>query len=424
MNNLEPSDQQSQYIRADDEIDLRECIYMLWKWKHVIVGITVLAMLVSGILSFFVIKPTYEASTSVMVSQVQVPSGSSGSSIEALVRKLTEQPQMTATLLAQQVKAPEVLDRTAERLSGSGHNLSTADLDKMIQAENAIDTDIIKITVSGPDPILVTDIANKVREEFIRYANDSHGLETDKALDTLEKLMEAEETQLLQATEKLVQLQLQSKSVNLLTAEVDGRTEELIALQSALNQKEVEKEALRERIRQHRLNLENTPKTVSKVMHLDGLLGQQEGTISSEEINPAYTESLNSYNADLTSLAGSETEIAITKKLIGQLEAEIKELQADLTEKQTERNRLKNEVSMRQKTIDMLVSKRSEMQILRSTDLAEASISTVSPAFTPQAPVKPRKMLNIALAGVLGLMLSVLGMYFMEYIKKDSRGYL
>src|SRR5690554_4949022 len=44
-----------------EEINLREIIESVWNGKWIIAVLTIIAMLISGIVSFFIIEPTYEA---------------------------------------------------------------------------------------------------------------------------------------------------------------------------------------------------------------------------------------------------------------------------------------------------------------------------------------------------------------------------
>ena len=53
----------------EEEVDLREYINVMLKWKWLIIWITILAMAFAGILSYFVIRPVYEG-TAVMVPAV------------------------------------------------------------------------------------------------------------------------------------------------------------------------------------------------------------------------------------------------------------------------------------------------------------------------------------------------------------------
>ncbi|MGB3978485.1 MAG: GNVR domain-containing protein [Tepidanaerobacteraceae bacterium] len=52
--------------------------------------------------------------------------------------------------------------------------------------------------------------------------------------------------------------------------------------------------------------------------------------------------------------------------------------------------------------------------------MGDANIMVVSPAIVPESPVAPRKMLNVAIAMVLGLMLGVFVVFFMDYWKNSA----
>ena len=51
------------------EIDLKEYLDIIWSRKWLIIGITLLAALISGLISFFVLQPVYEASTTIMIGK-------------------------------------------------------------------------------------------------------------------------------------------------------------------------------------------------------------------------------------------------------------------------------------------------------------------------------------------------------------------
>ena len=54
----------------EEEVDLRDYINVLLKWKRLIIWITVLAMLAAGMMSYFVIKPVYQGSGDVVLPVV------------------------------------------------------------------------------------------------------------------------------------------------------------------------------------------------------------------------------------------------------------------------------------------------------------------------------------------------------------------
>ncbi|NLO89849.1 MAG: hypothetical protein GX088_05955 [Clostridia bacterium] len=62
-----------------------------------------------------------------------------------------------------------------------------------------------------------------------------------------------------------------------------------------------------------------------------------------------------------------------------------------------------------------LINKYEEIEIIKSIAENEYPVSLVIPASQPTEPIKPKKMLNIAVAAVLGLMVGVFAAFFWEY---------
>ena len=58
-----------------DEYSVRDLIEIILKRKWVIISITIFCLLVSGFLSFFILKPVYEAKTSIMITPIKIESG-------------------------------------------------------------------------------------------------------------------------------------------------------------------------------------------------------------------------------------------------------------------------------------------------------------------------------------------------------------
>ena len=57
-----------------------------------------------------------------------------------------------------------------------------------------------------------------------------------------------------------------------------------------------------------------------------------------------------------------------------------------------------------------------QTQMTRAMNIGEANISIVAPAVQPVLPMRPRKTLNCAIAGALGLVVSVGLAFALEYI--------
>ena len=78
-------------------------------------------------------------------------------------------------------------------------------------------------------------------------------------------------------------------------------------------------------------------------------------------------------------------------------------------------------VNFAQSTYEAFLKKYEEIRILKSSDIGDASIIIVSPAVEPIKPIAPNKKLNVAIAGVLGLMLGVFTAFFTEYWKESGK---
>ncbi|MFH1673545.1 MAG: GNVR domain-containing protein, partial [Pseudomonadota bacterium] len=102
----------------------------------------------------------------------------------------------------------------------------------------------------------------------------------------------------------------------------------------------------------------------------------------------------------------------------GKIGAEIEKLNIDMNDINAEIERLKPqktekiqaELNENQVEIERLNLKKGYIENIKLISEPEASI----------APIKPKKKLNVALAGVVGFMLAVFMAFFAEYIKKSK----
>lgn len=92
----------------------------------------------------------------------------------------------------------------------------------------------------------------------------------------------------------------------------------------------------------------------------------------------------------------------------------------DAIEKEIEIKKLQNEVERREDILNSLNSKIFEIKVVESFNSVEDMIVLLSAATIPENPVKPNKKLNIAIAGILGLMVSVFSVFLVEYLKQEE----
>lgn len=414
-----------QYINyTEDEIDLREVIKTLWKWKKIIIGVTMIAMLLSGIISFYFIEPVYEASTVVSVAE-ETKKTETPSEIQDIVNELGEIPYINVQSCVQQVKSPNVLQAVIEDMELPYTRRGFAE---MITAQQIEDTNLIKITVSDSDPATASKIANKLRAELVRHVNRINDEQMTRSLEIMENdLLQKEEADLETANNNLKEYKLQSRSIEFLTTQLTQKNQDLVSLQSNVRLAEIDRGRLEKEIAQIQENLKNTPVTVSTTTTADGVLPADmagidinDGQVTTESINSTYTNLINAYNDKVAQLAGLKASINSTRAEIQNLQNEIPGLEAELTKSEIEENQLQNEVDRRENTINLLTAKIAEIKITGSSNLAEHNIITVSAAMVPEKPVKPRKMFNIAIAGVIALVFTVFAVFLIEYMRQED----
>lgn len=148
----------------EQELSLVECWQVLKKrWKLVVI-IPVIAALLSGIVSFFVLKPVYQASTTLIVGQK--PSDSS----MRQAMELLEYNILLANKQLAKTYGTIAKSRTVEEKVIKDYNLplTRGQLDQKISVNNVKDTEVLEITVTDHDPQLAADIANAMAAEFTK----------------------------------------------------------------------------------------------------------------------------------------------------------------------------------------------------------------------------------------------------------------
>ena len=155
------------------EIDLKEIFQMLHKRWLMIASTTVVAILVSFIVSFFVLTPIYQTSTTLMVSYKQ-----NQESIMTYNDLQTSQ-KLVATY-SEIVKSERIADLVIEQLN---LDLTAADLNDKVSVSQVSSTEILKISVNDADPELAALIANTISSVFQKEINKMMEIENVSTID-------------------------------------------------------------------------------------------------------------------------------------------------------------------------------------------------------------------------------------------------
>ena len=106
------------------------------------------------------------------------------------------------------------------------------------------------------------------------------------------------------------------------------------------------------------------------------------------------------------------------KEAIENLEKEIRILEARLEQEKARKKELIEDRDLTYNTYIALKRKAAEVRLV--TRVPGTEVRFAVPAGIPLHPVSPRKFLNMAIAGILGLMVAVLGVFFIEFLQESQ----
>jgi len=144
-------------------LDLREFLGIIIKRIKIIVAITLAATLISGIVSFLVIKPTYEATLSVFIGKT---SDTKNDTVSYDNSDITMYQKLVKTY-AQIATSNDVAEKAAAQL---GNNLNAKQIQGMLKVTPQQDTQIMDVKVQSKNPEEARQIVEKVTTLFIEKA--------------------------------------------------------------------------------------------------------------------------------------------------------------------------------------------------------------------------------------------------------------
>ena len=170
-------------------IDLRLLLEMLKNRRAMIAMITLLAVLVSGIYSLFVLKPVYEAKTVLMVTQVtdRMQTSTQSSAQNNVANSISRIPVMTMNTYVGQLKSDDLMKRVIESMNLADYGFTPRSLASQVKVIAAEDSYLINVTVSNSDPGLAVDIANTLSQEFNESITERNKEVMDKSVVFLQE---------------------------------------------------------------------------------------------------------------------------------------------------------------------------------------------------------------------------------------------
>ncbi|QLY79114.1 YveK family protein [Clostridium intestinale] len=157
-------------------MELKEYLHILKKRWLLILSVTLTCVFVSAIVSFFLIKPTYQASISVVIGSNKEESSTNANQTYndvIMYQKLVK----TYSVF---VKTRAVAEDTIEKLNS---DRSVDSLLGMISASPSSDTDFLTITVKSKDAYEARDVANQVAKSLKDITKDIKKVDNVQLVD-------------------------------------------------------------------------------------------------------------------------------------------------------------------------------------------------------------------------------------------------
>jgi succinoglycan biosynthesis transport protein ExoP len=363
-----------------DEIDLREYIEVLWRWKGFIVGITLLAVLAAGVVSFFVLEPVYEASVQVMVPQSPLPT--------------------------EIIRSPHFMQSIVEK-AGLGEQYDAFSLARDVSVETSKSSaTLTTIRVQSTDPRLATTLANQIALDFLDFVKAKYIESLSDSTMYLTSEKAAAEAELAALREKLSSLKEESR-IEALQIEVDRLAELVASYRSRQSADELRRQELLKGIEELTAALASTPPT---------LPGPPDWAGNATEVpNDTYQNLSETLAYRKVELAEVTTRLAQAESTLPSLKREYDAQYASLLSYQYQIRELEAQISVLEEEILSYTARINEL----TTSLPQTNL--VSPAVEPTEPIKPHKLMNVVVAAVLGGFVSVLAVFAIEYWRSPRR---
>ena len=143
-------------------ISISEIFEALKKRWILIVSITLVATLISGVLSFFVIKPTYETSTKVFI-------GKEESNLEGYNTNDIQMYQKLLQTYAETIKTNEVVQAA---INNTNADLTVSEVKGALTVTPVSDTQILQIKYQNKNPEVAKEILEGITNEFVILAKE------------------------------------------------------------------------------------------------------------------------------------------------------------------------------------------------------------------------------------------------------------
>jgi capsular polysaccharide biosynthesis protein len=399
-----------------DEIDLRAIALTLWKARGVIIIATLVAAVAAFVTSFWILPRQYQATAYVLIAKpiVDIKQDTGFTISPALpdlkaVVKLSTAPKLLESVL----KDPEVVAAMGDE------KIDISNLTGMATASD-LGKDQLSLQVTDTDPQRAALLVNTWAKKVTAVVNATYGL--DALAQTLDSQVLQSQQDYNQAQAALEEA-LSKSQVNALSAQLDSKKADLDSvLGSIIRTRRVLDDLLFFEQGLSGLSGE-TPLSLGDGLALT-TLRQRSLTVASEsftvQIDSAsfagFTVS-KALEATTQMRAGLQDQLTRLQNDQSRLEQEISQLGRDLENAQAQLTQFTLKRDQSQKLYADLLKQQQQVAtvLLQSSKVATVSVEAVP----PNTKSSPKVVMNTALAGMVGLAMSVFLALALEWWRNE-----
>lgn len=412
-----------------EQLDLRSLLAIVTRRRKAVYISFCLAMLLAVAINLS--PPTYEAKVTLRVK----PASRGLTDTTSIAWSLEETKQKMYTF-AELIKSRTVLDAAVGKIN-TEHKIN-ADFDDVfgkVSVRPLKDTEVLNIFALANSPQEAQVIVNSVALAFNEQLRDIVRAESKETrLFIGERLAEVKKE--LDKTERaLVDYQAKNKAIA-----ITEQTRNIVDRQSAIKKLEAENKLAVEAARAKVIKPSIIPDT-PVIQQYRTRLAEQEvelaGLLKSHtaqhplvlKLKANIAENRKKLQSELARIAKGEVVLSETQKMtLRSLSVAEENEMAKIPEKERGLARLLRDYKVAEELYTMLAKRYEEARI--SEIMESANVQIVDMAALPEVPVKPRKILNFALAAFLGIFVGTMITFVVEFFNKtidtaeDVRYYL
>lgn len=400
-----------------DEINIRDIVRMIWRRRVMIVALVVAAVLISSIVSLFVLPKVYKSSATVMVTPQNITPAEieAGITIDDPLSRFS--PKTKEDHLAGILSDP-VLTSVIDELDLYG---TPASLRFAVTLTDVAKTDLIEVSVAYSDAQTAQKIAQAIcatYEEFI-YSERQEAL--NEALETAkEKIVKASasiqesESQIEAFNEKHDIVELRSE-LSVLQSDEDKKTERIRDLDTRIAHNRALVSALQGAFEE----LDEIP---ADAIDFNFYGGRNPFIFGSQPIYETSGDNLTEvmiaaeYMAAQLRVVNYSAEREVLNNEIDEIEEQIEKIEDELEEFGDEYDLLIESIAFDSKRVAAYRQRIAEINDLLDGGSGEGIIQLTKSAVVSSKPESPNVTRNVLLAGVFALFLGLAVTYFLDVI--------